>query len=130
MAQHQRLICSSDELLEQGSGVRFTFESGGEPHSGFVIRYLGEVHGYLNQCAHVPVELDWEEGEFFDLTKHSLICSTHGAQYHPATGRCFMGPCSGKSLQKLDVIEREGSVYIVETFVIKPYVINPGLNET
>jgi nitrite reductase/ring-hydroxylating ferredoxin subunit len=115
MAQHQRLICNSDEVLEQGAGVRFTLNYAGEQHPGFVIRYLGKVHGYLNQCAHVPVELDWQEGEFFDLTKHSLICSTHGAQYHPETGRCFLGPCSGKSLHKLQIIEREGNVYLIET---------------
>jgi nitrite reductase/ring-hydroxylating ferredoxin subunit len=114
MAQHQRLICASGDLLEQGTGVRFTFQHGAEQRAGFVIRYQGKVHAYLNQCAHVPVELDWQEGEFFDLTKHSLICSTHGAQYHPKTGRCFIGPCSGKSLQKLDVIEREGSIYLIE----------------
>ena len=26
----------------------------------------GVVRAYLNRCAHVPVELDWVEGEFFD----------------------------------------------------------------
>lgn len=114
MAQHQRLICDSGELLEQGKGVRFTFICDGEERSGFVIRYRGKVHGYLNQCAHVPVELDWQEGDFFDLTKHSLICSTHGAQYHPETGHCFLGPCSGKSLLKLKVIEREGNIFLIE----------------
>jgi nitrite reductase/ring-hydroxylating ferredoxin subunit len=114
MAQHQRLICDSGELLEQGAGVRFTFAYGGEQRSGFVIRYRGKVHGYLNQCAHVPVELDWQEGDFFDLTRHSLICSTHGAQYHPETGHCFLGPCSGKSLFKLQVVERKGSIYLIE----------------
>jgi nitrite reductase/ring-hydroxylating ferredoxin subunit len=114
MAQHQRLICDSSELLEQGKGLRFTLHYAGEERSGFVIRYRGKVHGYLNQCAHVPVELDWQEGDFFDLTRHSLICSTHGAQYHPETGHCFIGPCSGKSLRKLKVIEQNGNIFLVE----------------
>lgn len=78
------------------------------------MRHNGEVHGYINQCAHVPVPLDWQEGDFFDLTRHYLICSTHGAHYEPASGHCVMGPCKGKSLQKLNVVERDGNIYLVE----------------
>ena len=114
MAQQQRVICASSDVVEQGAGVRFALQWRGQKASGFVVRYRGQAHAYLNQCAHVPVELDWQEGNFFDLTRHSLICSTHGAQYHPETGRCFLGPCSGKSLQKLEVVEHENNIYLIE----------------
>lgn len=86
----------------------------GERETGFVVRYNGNVHGYVNQCAHVPVELDWQEGDFFDLSRHYLICSTHGAHYEPASGYCVMGPCKGRSLHKLKVIERDGNIYLIE----------------
>ena len=80
--------------------------------TGFVVRYNGRPYGYINQCAHVPVELDWQEGDFFDLTRTYVICATHGAHYDPTTGACVMGPCKGKSLQKLEIIEHEGNIYL------------------
>jgi nitrite reductase/ring-hydroxylating ferredoxin subunit len=59
------------------------------------------------------VELDWQEGDFFDLTGHYIICATHGAHYEPTSGMCVMGPCKGKTLQPLHVVERDGSIYLI-----------------
>lgn len=112
MAQGLHLICRSDALVEGGDGVRFTFESASGPLPAFVVRYRGGVHAYLNRCAHVPVELDWQPGRFFDLTGFYLICAVHGAHYEPQTGRCVMGPCKGRRLRKLAVVERDGEVFV------------------
>ena len=57
------------------------------------------------------MELDWQEGVFFDANGRDLLCSTHGATYHAATGRCVGGPCIGGRLLKLNVEERDGMVY-------------------
>ncbi len=113
MVKRERLICAGSDLVEQGKGVVFPLDDSGR-EQGFVIRYNGKAHGYVNRCAHVPVPLDWQEGEFFDITRSHLICATHGAQYEPETGYCVMGPCSGKSLRRLELIEREGNVYFIE----------------
>lgn len=113
MAATERLICSGTELAEQSGGVRFALPERGERVTGFVVRYNGRPYGYVNSCAHVPVELDWQEGDFFDLTGHYLICATHGAHYDPISGHCVMGPCKGKSLQRLDVTERDGNIYLI-----------------
>lgn len=113
MAANERLICASHELVEQGKGINFLLSSSGTVN-GFVVRYRGIVQGYVNKCAHVPVPLDWQEGEFFDLTRHNLICATHGAQYNPQTGVCVLGPCKGKALKKLHFTERDGNVYFIE----------------
>ena len=99
MAGRERLICAAHELAEQGRGVRFD----------------GIAHAFLNQCGHVPVELDWQEGEFFDDSRLYLICATHGALYHPASGACVGGRCAGRGLIPLPVVERDGHVYLVET---------------
>jgi nitrite reductase/ring-hydroxylating ferredoxin subunit len=114
MAGRERLICAGAALEEGGAGVRFEVERYGKPVPAFAVRYDGVVHGYLNQCAHVPVELDWSEGMFFDLSGLYLICATHGATYLPETGRCVRGPCTGGSLKKLAVFERDGSVFLAE----------------
>lgn len=114
MAQAQRLICDSAALAEGGRGVRFELERHGVTTAAFVIRYCGRVYGYLNSCAHIPVELDWMEGEFFDRAGLYLICSTHGATYEPDTGHCIMGPCKGQQLVALAVEERDSKIYFLE----------------
>jgi len=114
MGRSQRLICDAAQVLEGGKGVRFTVERHGRSEPAFLVRYDGRVHGYLNRCAHVPVQLDWVEGEFFDLSGLYLVCSTHGAAYLPDSGRCVSGPCSGGRLVRLQIEERDGNVYLIE----------------
>ena len=113
MGERKRLICASAQVEEGGTGIRFAVERHGETQPAFVIRYDGAVHAYVNRCAHVPVELDWMQGEFFDLTGLYLICSTHGATYLPETGRCVAGPCSGRSLVRLPLEESGGKVFLI-----------------
>ena len=104
-------VCSSEALVEGGKGVRFPVTAGGEDAIAFAIRYDGVARAYLNRCAHVPIELDWNEGEFFDSSGLYLMCSTHGALYQPETGRCAGGPCRGGRLRPVTVVERGGQVY-------------------
>ena len=112
MAENQRLICAGSELTDGGKGVRFTVERYGRPTPAFVIRYRGQVHAYLNECGHVPAQLDWQPGEFFDDSKLYLICSIHGALYSPETGRCMGGRCQGVGLKVLKIREIDGQVYL------------------
>jgi nitrite reductase/ring-hydroxylating ferredoxin subunit len=118
MAEGQRLtsgrqpICAAADLAEAGTGVRFEVPVAGEAVSAFAIRYGGEARAYLNRCGHVSVELDWAPGEFFDLSRLYLICSTHGALYDPVSGACAGGPCNGRGLTPLAVEERDGNLYL------------------
>lgn len=114
MAARERLICPAGDLAEGGKGVRFEVVHRGEPAAAFAVRFDGRVHAYLNRCAHVPVQLDWNAGEFFDLSGLYLVCATHGATYLPDSGQCVAGPCKGARLVALEVIEREGGVYLRE----------------
>ncbi|MCU0897179.1 MAG: Rieske 2Fe-2S domain-containing protein [Burkholderiales bacterium] len=114
MAAGERVICASDALAEGGAGVRFDVRRAGETLAAFAIRHDGMVRAYLNRCAHVAVELDWQPGQFFDADRNLLICSTHGAEYDPATGRCLGGPCHGAGLIPVAVEERGGKVVLKE----------------
>ncbi len=107
-------ICRSDELRDGGSGVRFTLATSAGPQAAFAIRCDGVARAYLNRCAHVPVELDWVEGRFFDDSGLYLICATHGALYEPGSGRCAAGPCRGQGLVSLKCFEEEGRIWIVD----------------
>jgi nitrite reductase/ring-hydroxylating ferredoxin subunit len=108
----QRRICRSDELVDGGPGVRFTVARFGAGEPAFLVRFRGQVHAYLNRCGHVPVEMDWQQGEFFDSSGLYLICATHGALYAPDSGRCLGGRCNGKGLEKLVVGEHDGWVVL------------------
>ena len=111
MADDERLICASGVLENSGKSVRFEVEYFGDTTPAFVVRFEGRVHGYLNRCGHMPMELDWREGEVFDLEGRDLICSTHGATYAADTGRCLGGPCGKSPLVPLRMEERNGKVY-------------------
>jgi nitrite reductase/ring-hydroxylating ferredoxin subunit len=110
----QRRIFASGELTEGGPGLRFTVTHRGIDEAAFAVRFHGQVHAYLNRCGHVPVELDWQEGEFFDSSGLYLICATHGALYAPDSGRCLGGRCNGKGLVKVSVTEHDGWVVLIE----------------
>ena len=106
-------VILKSEVLEEGAkGIRFPLPMLGEFVTGFVVRFHGKPYAYVNQCAHVPIELDWNEGDFFTTQKDYLICSTHGAHYRPDNGFCVMGPCKGKSLKAIPVTEQNQEILI------------------
>jgi nitrite reductase/ring-hydroxylating ferredoxin subunit len=111
MAEPERLICESPALADSGKALRFEVEYFGERAPAFVLRFRGRVYGYLNRCGHMPMELDWREGEVFDADGRDLICSTHGATYAADSGRCLGGPCGATPLVALRVEERDGKIY-------------------
>jgi nitrite reductase/ring-hydroxylating ferredoxin subunit len=105
-------ICASHDLVSGGTGVRFEVSVAGRAVPAFVVRYGGVARAYLNRCAHVASELDWQPGEFFDFDAEHLVCATHGALYDPASGKCVGGACVGYGhLRPLAVIERDGQVW-------------------
>ena len=113
MADDARLICDSAALPERGTGIRFTIAAAGGEEKGFAVRHGGTVCAYVNRCPHLGTELDWQPGEFFELTGLYLVCSTHGALFEPRTGYCVAGPCRGASLEPLEVRERDGRVFLL-----------------
>ena len=112
------VVINSAELQDGGKGIRFPLPALGQNVTGFVVRFKGVAYAYVNQCAHVSVELDWSLGEFFSAQQDLLICATHGAHYRPDNGFCVMGPCKGKSLKSLNVIEQNGQIIINTTEIV------------
>jgi nitrite reductase/ring-hydroxylating ferredoxin subunit len=113
MAEEKRLICAGSALVDGGIGIRFTVDRNERTAPAFAIRYRGTVYGYVNECSHVPVELDWQPGEFFDHSKLYLICAVHGALYAPDTGRCLAGRCQGRGLKPLPMCEVGENVFLL-----------------
>lgn len=104
------LLCQAHELADSSLAVPFKVRYFGNNQAAFAVRYQGRVYAYLNRCSHVPMEMDFQPNEFFDLSGHSLMCATHGATYAPQTGQCRLGPCRG-GLVKIEVSEADGLVH-------------------
>ena len=115
MAAFERLICLAGDLADGGRGVRFDVDRLGVVEPAFAVRYRGHVYAYLNCCGHVPVELDWLPGEFFEQSGVYLICATHGALYAPESGKCVGGRCNGNGLKPLTVVEHDGQIFLQES---------------
>jgi nitrite reductase/ring-hydroxylating ferredoxin subunit len=115
-------LCASADLLERGNAFVFDVVHYREPMRAFVLRFDGQVVAYLNRCAHVPTEMDWQHGEFLDGDREFILCSIHGASYEPQSGRCVGGPCGRGRLTVVDVAERDGQVYWYPSRDIRPAV--------
>lgn len=103
-------LCNSRDLTDGGRAVPFDVSYAGQTCRAFAIRFRGLPHAYLNRCAHVAMEMDWQPDRFFDDTGRWLLCATHGAVYEPDTGACKGGPCRG-GLVKIDLKESDGVVH-------------------
>ena len=112
-------LCRSGDLVHGGPAVPFDVVFGGQTCRAFAIRFQGQVHAYLNRCAHVAMEMDWQPNRFFDDSGRWLVCASHGATYAPDTGACAGGPCRG-GLVKVDLVEQGGSVHWRSQYNLHP----------
>jgi nitrite reductase/ring-hydroxylating ferredoxin subunit len=115
-------ICLFDEL-DHLHGKRFQIRcSDIKPFEGmnadpedslpaFVLRKDERIVAYLNRCAHLPMEMDWNPGMFFDEDFSYIVCSTHYALYEIDTGICVRGPCpKGAKLIPLKIDVEAGKI--------------------
>jgi nitrite reductase/ring-hydroxylating ferredoxin subunit len=120
VSQNQMIpLCNSKDLANSGHAVPFDVVYGGQTCSAFAVRFQGTAVAYLNRCAHVAMEMDYQPNRFFDTTGQWLMCATHGATYAPLTGVCQMGPCRG-GLIKIDISESNGVVHWHTAYNLKP----------
>ena len=109
---NSELVCLSDALKVGGKGLRFEVTDQTRTYAGFAVRSTEGVASFVNQCAHMALELDWSLGEFFDADGQYLVCAPHGALNDPKTGACIGGACRGRPLQALNTIESDGYIYL------------------
>lgn len=89
--------------LPPGHSAKFTLRWRGREVEAFAVNFRGRFYAYVNRCTHAGTPLDWWPNEFFTDDGEFLVCATHGALYHPDTGRCAGGPCAGGGLYRLQV---------------------------
>ena len=89
-------LCNSADLVDGGAGRALRRgATAARPAAPSRSASKARSHAYLNRCAHVAMELDWQPDRFFDDSGRWLLCATHGAVYQPDTGECAGGPCRG-----------------------------------
>lgn len=113
-------LCASEQLVEKGQALVWDILQYRQPARAFALRFDGRAVAYVNRCAHVPTEMDWQPGEFLDADRRWILCSIHGAAYEPADGRCVGGPCGRGRLTPITLEERDGQVYWYPSRDIRP----------
>ncbi|MCG3196093.1 MAG: Rieske (2Fe-2S) protein [Candidatus Omnitrophica bacterium] len=75
---------------------------------------------YLNRCRHLPITLDWGDGEVLDESGKLLQCRNHGALFRPSDGLCVAGPCQGLFLIPVEAeVRRDGRSLVSEEGVTR-----------
>jgi len=74
----------------------------------------GKHHAFINSCPHQFIPLDIFPDQFFSEDGKHLMCCGHGALFEPDTGLCIEGPCYDESLDKLQIVEMDGAIYLNE----------------
>jgi nitrite reductase/ring-hydroxylating ferredoxin subunit len=113
-------LCASSDLVERGRAWVWDLLLYGRPARAFALRADGQLRAYINRCVHVPTEMDWQPGEFWDSEQRFIICSIHGATYEPVEGRCVGGPCGRGKLTAVAVAEQGGQVCWYPSVDIQP----------
>ena len=101
------------EDLPEGTTKRFSFKRDSMRVDAFMANFKGEIVAYENLCRHLPITLDYGDGEFFSNDGSLFVCQTHGAFYEPKNGLCIAGPCTGASLIPLETEQSDGHIFLV-----------------
>jgi len=123
-------LCAAADIQERGRAWVWEVLEYGRPVRAFALRFDGQLRAYLNRCAHVAAEMDWQPGEFLDTDKRWILCSIHGASYEPANGRCVGGPCGRARLTPVSVQEHDGRVYWYPSRDIRPLPFAAAASES
>jgi len=103
-----QFICRLEEIADHGARG-FTL-AGDPPLEGFLVRDGIRVYAYVNSCPHIGTPLDFLPDRFLTADRREILCSTHGARFEIASGRCTAGPCRGRSLVPLSVVIEDDRV--------------------
>ena len=107
MAHHQqdgrrqavsgRRLCRV-EAVPEGGGCGFSFGSGPDLESLFVVKQDGALYAYVNSCPHIGTPLNVVPDRFFDRDGKHLLCSTHGARFFASpTAIALVGPAPARA---------------------------------
>lgn len=103
-----RLLAECDFLT---ADIVFERRSG-KPETAtiLVFRFDNHAYAYLNRCMHMQKPLNCMQDSIFDRNRRHLRCSMHGFVFEPESGLCLSPVCEGQSLEKIKLVEQDGSI--------------------
>jgi len=107
-----RIRVADAARLAHGKSQTFAFRRGKLPEEGFVLAWEEGLYAFANSCPHWSVDLDYGMNDFYDAGLQRIVCKNHGALFHPQTGFCEWGPCTGHSLERFE-LETDGDDVVV-----------------
>ena len=105
-------ICNTQDIDEM-KAKEFSIGEDPEKLELFIIKKNDVLYAYKNTCPHARVNLNWNKNQFLDFTETAIQCSLHFAQFTIETGRCFYGPCEGKTLDKIPLQIELNQVFLL-----------------
>ena len=116
MSRVQLPVCARGELGSDVRAVALPRGADGRPREALVLLGAdGEPRAYLNRCRHLPVPIDGGSKQYLTRGGEYLLCGTHGALYRRDDGVCIAGPCLHLALEKLQVLEENGMLFLLVT---------------
>jgi nitrite reductase/ring-hydroxylating ferredoxin subunit len=116
LKMNQTLLYSFEnkDSLQVGESFVFELPKGliSKGSQGFIHRHENGFSAFVNNCPHVNLPLDFDDGRFYFDDVPGLLCRVHGAVFNEKSGECVDGPCRGKSLLSLK-LEEVGSSLLV-----------------
>jgi len=108
-----QILCAVDEVPD-GLCKEIRYGEGAYAFSLLVHRSSAEIKVYVNRCPHFSLPLNTRPGEFVMLDGARVMCALHGAVFRLDNGYCEAGPAASSSLEPVEVVVRDGSVYIAD----------------
>ncbi|WP_235567672.1 Rieske 2Fe-2S domain-containing protein [Lysobacter sp. Root690] len=100
------------QRLADGAFAEAEASIDGDAESLLLYRDGDAVRAWLNICPHAGRRLDWAPGQFLKTKDGLLVCAAHGASFELLGGECVAGPCRGESLRAVEVVVRDGAVWL------------------
>lgn len=100
-------LCQLDDIEDGGSSGFIALGK-----ALLVVRQGHTVHVYENSCPHIGAPMDFVPGQFLNVEKTHIQCSTHGALFEIGSGLCVHGPCTGDHLKPFKAVVIDGAVII------------------
>jgi nitrite reductase/ring-hydroxylating ferredoxin subunit len=107
-------LCRTADLQDPGTANIILGEGDDDELDVVIVMFEGTAHAYINCCPHQFIPLETFPNHFLATDKRHLVCSGHGALFDPETGLCAYGPCIGQKLDRLNIAERDGVLYLDE----------------
>lgn len=99
-------LARRDDIADPGALIA---DAGGV--SLILTRRGAHVRAFLNRCTHADYPLQRPDGRVLVQEGRYLVCGAHGASYTLDDGACAGGPCNGRGLTLVAIIERDGVIY-------------------